>query len=103
MRNLSAGSLDLPRGARIEPDSELVIHLKPPEPDMPLAFVALVAEATLPRDGEWLVRCECLSRATEADLVERGPTQPPHRYAQARRVLRACYGLDSPKNAAFSY
>jgi hypothetical protein len=107
VRNVSANGIALPQGARIEPDAELVIQMKPAEPDMALALVACVAQAIRQPKGDWLVRCRFLSRATEADLFARSgvpePVRPSHSYALARRVLRACYGgLYSPKRAVFS-
>ena len=104
--NISAGGIALPQGAQIEPDTELVVQIKPTEPDMPLALVARVAQATRQPKGDWLVRCDSLRRATETDLFARsevpGPTRPRRSFSQARRALLACYGLSSPKRAVFS-
>jgi hypothetical protein len=106
VRNISAGGSGLPQDARLEPDTELVIQMKPAEPDMPLALVARVAQAIRQPKGDWLVRCESLCLATEADLLTRSgapePARPPHSCSQIRRVLLACYGLYSPKRAVFS-
>ena len=104
--NISAGGTSLPQEAQIEPHTELVVQMKPAEPDMPLALVARVAQATRQPKGDWLVRCDSLRRASEADLFARseasGPARAPHSFSRARRVLRACYELYSPKSAIFS-
>src|SRR5437870_5345616 len=71
VRNITANGIGLPQGARIEPEMELVIQMKPAEPDMPLALVARVAQAIRQPKGDWLVRCRSLSRAIEADLLTR--------------------------------
>jgi hypothetical protein len=95
--NISAGGIGVAQGAQIEPDTELVVQIKPAEPDLTLALVARVAQATRQPKGDWLVRCDSLRRATEADLFAQseapGPTRPPHSFSQARRDLLACYGL----------
>jgi hypothetical protein len=104
--NISVGGIGQPQGAHIEPDTELVVQMKPAEPDMPLALVARVAQAIRQPKGDWLVRCDSLRRATEADLFARsevpGPTRPPHSPSQTRRVLLACYGLHPSRSAVFS-
>jgi hypothetical protein len=106
VRNITANGIGLPQGARIEPDTELVIQTKPAEPDMALALVTRVAQAIRQPKGDWLVRCRFLSRATEADRFAGSevpdPARPSHSYALARGVLRACYGLYSPTKVVFS-
>ena len=104
--NISVDGNSLSQRAQLEPDMELVVQMKPAEPDMPLVMIARVAQATRQPKGDWLVRCDSLRRATEADLVARSEApslaRPPHHFSQARRVLDACYGLYSPKRAVFS-
>jgi hypothetical protein len=104
--NISADGIDLPQSAPLAPDTELVIRMKPAEPDTPLALVGRVAQATRQANGNWLVRCDSLRRATAADLFTRSelsrPVRSPHSFSQARRVLLACYGLCSPKRVVFS-